>query len=581
MSQARLDFSAGDDWLSCLPLSVDEDPDGLRWMQREAYDAVLADYAEGFRALMTVMATGIGKTNLLVNLAKYWDKGDVLILANRDELVSQASVRYTQTTGEYCEIEKSDQRSSNRARVVVGSVQSFNQKRLERLGRNRFGLVIADEVHNFLAPTYQRALDWFDCCRYGTTATPDRGDGKALAGIIDKVSYSFDIEDGIEDGYLVNIVGSSVKLDEVDLSDVASKKVDGVSDLDQAQLDDKMLRACEGIVHETLRLYPERQGIAFFPGIKSASYAAEKFNVKVPGSACFISGETDPDERRLIVADFKKGRYKYLCNCNVATEGFDAPSVSLIIQGRPTKSRKFYAQTTGRGTRVLPGVVDHLPRKDQASDRRTAVLASAKPDCVILDFVGNAGKHSLMTPEDMLGGRYSEDEVKLAKKIRAKEGATDVSKALKRAREQLAAKARATQAKVTATVKAFNPFKLFGEADVNDKYVMKYGDTGPSERTVAYLLDLGLAKDQIATMNRKGASKFLEDAAARQAKGLATYKQIKTLSRFGVDAANVTKERASLGISYLSDCGWGSKGKIDVKAFETLVFGARVAGEEG
>ena len=35
---------------------------------------------------------------------------------------------------------------------------------------------------------------------------------------------------------------------------------------------------------------------------------------------------------------------------------------------------------------------------------------------MVLDFVGNATKHALMTPEDLLGGDYSDEEVEEAKK---------------------------------------------------------------------------------------------------------------------------------------------------------------------
>lgn len=575
--QGTLSFDAPTDWLAAVPVSSDEDPDGLRWYQRAAYDAILAGFAEGHKSLMGVLATGLGKTELFATLAKHWNGGSILVLANRDELVMQAAARLERATGERVDVEQGPNESSPRARIVVGSVQSFNKKRLERMGRDRFSLVIADEVHNFLAPTYKRALDWFDCKRYGTTATPDRGDGKALAGIIDKVVYAMGIEDGIDEGYLVPLVGQSVKLDEVDLSEVKTKMVQGEKDLDQGQLDDTMLRACEGIVHETLRLYPDRQGVAFFPGVRSAAYAAEKFNARVPDSAIFISGETDPVERKNLVAAFKAGRYKYLCNCMVAVEGFDAPTASLIIHGRPTNSRKFYAQATGRGTRVLPGVVDKFHRKDQAAERRAAVAASAKKDCVILDFVGNAGQHSLVTPEDLLGGHYTEEEVKLAKKKREKGEGANVQQSLKDARAELRQKAARTAAKVSSTVSSFNPFKAFGAESADPRFVMKYGDHGPTQWQVSKLIDLGLKLGEATAMNRRGADHWLNEAAKRRAQGLATYKQSRTLIPYGVNTSKLTFSRASQAIAYLYKNQW----KIpNVVEFMEIVNGTRAPGED-
>lgn len=65
----------------------------------------------------------------------------------------------------------------------------------------------------------------------------------------------------------------------------------------------------------------------------------------------------------------------------VLTEGFDAPSVSCIIQARPTKSRLLYMQMIGRGTRLVAG----------------------KQDCIILDFVDNWASHSVVTIASLFG----------------------------------------------------------------------------------------------------------------------------------------------------------------------------------
>jgi type I site-specific restriction endonuclease len=79
---------------------------------------------------------------------------------------------------------------------------------------------------------------------------------------------------------------------------------------------------------------------------------------------------------------------------------------------KPTKSRSLYAQMVGRGTRPLPGVDRH----DTAEARRAAIAASAKPCVTVLDFVGNSGRHKLVTTADILGGKVSEEAREKAKK---------------------------------------------------------------------------------------------------------------------------------------------------------------------
>ena len=57
--------------------------------------------------------------------------------------------------------------------------------------------------------------------------------------------------------------------------------------------------------------------------------------------------------------------------CEIATEGFDEPSVEAILFARPTQSQALYIQAMGRGLRLHPG----------------------KTECLIIDCVGNSEKH--------------------------------------------------------------------------------------------------------------------------------------------------------------------------------------------
>ena len=58
-----------------------------------------------------------------------------------------------------------------------------------------------------------------------------------------------------------------------------------------------------------------------------------------------------------------------------------SPSIDCVIVARPTKSRPFYVQMIGRGTRIHPG----------------------KADCLIVDCVGVSQRHSLITADTLLG----------------------------------------------------------------------------------------------------------------------------------------------------------------------------------
>jgi superfamily II DNA or RNA helicase len=88
----------------------------------------------------------------------------------------------------------------------------------------------------------------------------------------------------------------------------------------------------------------------FGPSVGDAECMA--FLLRAEGvPACVISGETRSPTRRLVVNEFKQGKIRVLCNCEVLTTGFDAPRVSHVVMARPTVSRVLYEQMVGRALR--------------------------------------------------------------------------------------------------------------------------------------------------------------------------------------------------------------------------------------
>ena len=568
---------------SPLEMMIEEmetgDPDGLRYYQRECADAVLK-LQETNRSVLSVLATGLGKTQIFGALAKNSD-GPTLILAERDELVEQAKRRIEIMTGEYAEVEKAEMVCSHRARLVVGSVQSFKQKRLDRLGKNRFARISIDEAHHSVAPTYRRIMDWFDAKYDGWTATPDRADEKALGAQWDEVAYVMDIEDGIDAGYLVPFHPSrcsEVILDELDLDALAISK----GDFQAKDLDAEMARHVEAVVRKTLELEPDRPGICFFPGVRSAELAMQRFNGVSPGLAAFVSGETDPLERKRIMEDFRKGRIRYLCNCQVATEGFDAPATSLIVQARPTKSRGLYAQMTGRGTRPAEKVVDHIHGRGMAAERRAAIAASGKPDLVVLDFVGNCNKHELACLVDILGGNYTPAEVKTAKKL-VKEGREGASEALLRARRELKNMAEAmteAKAKLEVTVRPFDPFQVLGlKMEDEDRYAHRFGGVPATPGQQGTLAKFGIPQQEIDQLSKRAATKLIDKCIGRMKHGWCSYRMLRQLQRFGITQMNIRQERAEAAMNYLKSKGWG-KEPVDPEVLREIINHKRVAGED-
>jgi superfamily II DNA or RNA helicase len=361
------------------------------------------------------------------------------------------------------------------------------------------------------------------------------------------VAFVFDIVNGIDQGFLVPIVGKSVQIDDINLSVIGKT----AGDLAAGELDDEMVRHVEGIVTKTLELEPDRQGIWFWPGVKSAELACDRLNAIRPGCCAFVSGETPKEERDVIIRDYKRGVFQHLSNCAVVVEGTDIPSANMVVMGRPTLSRAFYAQAVGRGLRPVPGLVDVIEGKEGAEQRRALIAGSNKPNCAVIDFHGNAGRHTLVTPEDILGGDYSDEEVKLAKKVAKEAPGSDVIANLEAARRELKAMMAKLQSKVKATVQQFDPFTLLG-TDHPDPNKERFREPMTAQQKES-LKKFNIKDKQMENLSHIEAAKLIQRLAHRRRLGLCSLNQLATLKKFCDCPTNLTFRKASQAMTYLTE----------------------------
>ncbi|MGL4567910.1 MAG: DEAD/DEAH box helicase, partial [Fusobacteriaceae bacterium] len=66
-----------------------------------------------------------------------------------------------------------------------------------------------------------------------------------------------------------------------------------------------------------------------------------------------VSGKDRESEKYL--REYLDGGIRFLCSCQLISEGWDAPTTSIIVMARPTMSKVLYYQQLGRGTRKAEG----------------------------------------------------------------------------------------------------------------------------------------------------------------------------------------------------------------------------------
>jgi len=157
----------------------------LRPYQSKAVDAIFESWQEFDRTLL-VLPTGMGKTIVFSKVAQRALKtGDdkVLVLAHREELLTQARDKILTATGLTCAFEKADSSAlDSDAPITCASVQTLmRESRLRRFSPDHYSTIIVDEAHHALSDSYQNILNYFSSAKVlGVTATPDRGDKKNL-----------------------------------------------------------------------------------------------------------------------------------------------------------------------------------------------------------------------------------------------------------------------------------------------------------------------------------------------------------------------------------------------------------------
>ena len=285
-------------------------------------------------AFLICLATGLGKTVIMSRIPR---RGRMLILSHRDELVHQPEKYFDCSFG----VEQGSE-TSHGEEVISASVQSL-VRRLHKFQPDDFDIVVVDEAHHSIAPTYRKIIDYFTPrLLLGFTATPNRNDGVGLKAIYEDIIYEHNLRWGIENGYSSNINCLRVDIG-VDIHHVAQRLGDYAPD----QLEKAVnIEAANKAVAEAYRLYAKPPVLIFCASVAHAEALASH----IEGAVAVRGGE----DRNEIVQAFNDGKIPCLTNCMVFTEGTDLPNVQTVIMARPTKNVSLYTQIVGRGLRLYP-----------------------------------------------------------------------------------------------------------------------------------------------------------------------------------------------------------------------------------
>lgn len=502
----------------------------------DTYDIICDDPHRNFVA-NGIVVHNCGKTVVFVSAAAEQPKR-TMIIAHREELIFQAANKVKEITGEPPCIEMADLRARrhNKSKIVVASIQTLATGRVYDFHPDEFSLVIIDEAHHAAATSYQKVVKHFaGVPLLGVTATPHRHDKRAMGNTFKSVAFRYELIDAMNDAYLVPIYQSAVRVQSLDFSGIATRQGDLANDQLAAVME--MEKNLHGIVSPTIELAGDRKTLVFASSVAHAYKIADILNRHKSNSAVAIDGKTPSDQRRMTLKRYAAGDFQYLINVGIATEGFDEPGIEVVVVGRPTESVALYTQMIGRGTRVLPGVIDGILDREE---RHAAIAASRKTKLDVLDFVGNSGKHTMINAINLLAGDENAEVVARAKKMAGDEP-VNATQILQDARDILIVEAERRRREAELR-------QIKAKAEYETRRVDPFAGRGFRQNIAALRDEIQNHVERIVLPNIE-----------REANNRCTIKQWELLRRFGY-ADEYTKEEAKVLIDAIAANGWRRPG---------------------
>lgn len=350
---------------------------------------------------MVELPTGAGKTRVAMEAIRRWlqSRGrrndTILWLAHSEELCEQAasdarSIWQGQDDSPKVELVRywgkfttdTDARDflavleSPEPQILISTPQRIKNAIVDENGESpslashmilHSGVIVIDEAHRSAAPTYKAIVDVAekcntDCSIVGLTATPYRKEylEPADKGTLELRKIFRDLVDPAQS--LKRPYHEALRQKGVLAKAVFGELPTGcrirVKSDDEWRIEDSLKTKAdtpkrrEKIISRLLELAQSEDARVLYFGPTVSDAKAVAFQLVMEGiRAAAVDGDTHPGTRQTTIDDFRAGKIRVLCNCQVLTTGFDAPRVTHVVIGRPTTSQVLFEQMIGRGLR--------------------------------------------------------------------------------------------------------------------------------------------------------------------------------------------------------------------------------------
>ena len=370
-----------------------------RYYQVEAIKRACANFDEGHRRGLLVMATGTGKTRVSAGLTDVLMRAgrvkNVLFLADRVALVSQAARAYQKHLPDTSRCNLCSNKDDRDARIVFSTYPTIlnaidtvrNGVGVRMYTPAHFDLIIVDEAHRSIFKKYRAIFEYFDSLVIGLTATPTNE--------VDRNTYDFfEVERGVptyvyeyetateQDHVLVPFLGIKThtsfiddgityddlsdedkRIIEEDFAETGQDVPDYIANtqINSWVFNEKTVDAVlETLMDKGIRVNGGQdlgKTVIFAQNQKHARFIVERFGKlypNLPGDYIKTVLHSD-DYSHTVIDEFElKPRPVITVSVDMMDTGIDVPEIVNLVFFKKVRSKIKFWQMIGRGTRLCP-----------------------------------------------------------------------------------------------------------------------------------------------------------------------------------------------------------------------------------
>lgn len=207
------------------------------------------------------------------------------------------------------------------------------------------------EAHHAVSQVLKRVIQYFTPdFLIGLTATDQRPDKKKLETIFGNYKTGLSLVDAMKKKIVAEANVYRIETN-LDLSHIRFNGKDYIN----ADLEKSIrVKSRNELIAVVLHNYfsegkvGQLQGVVFCVNTNHAQEMERVLNTNGLSAKAYTRKTKNPDE---VMQQFREKKTRFLCACEMISEGWDYPELGILVMARPTLSKVLYMQQIGRGLR--------------------------------------------------------------------------------------------------------------------------------------------------------------------------------------------------------------------------------------